>query len=115
MSLVKMLSGLNAFGISNIHGREFKLRSLWESNNNVTSRQNPTQRVFAHHRCQAMTPVSQCEGQSANWTKLWRARPKRVGRKIAIADDGFGARAAAREVDDGVPGSPQATPAGLSA
>ena len=27
-----MLSGLNAFGISNIHGGEFKVRSLWESN-----------------------------------------------------------------------------------
>jgi hypothetical protein len=32
LSLVKMLSGLNTFGISNIHGGEFKVRSLWESN-----------------------------------------------------------------------------------
>jgi hypothetical protein len=32
LSLVKMLSGLNAFGISNIHGGEFKVRSLWKSN-----------------------------------------------------------------------------------
>ena len=32
LSLVKMLSGLNAFGISNIHGGEFKVCSLWESN-----------------------------------------------------------------------------------
>jgi hypothetical protein len=32
LSFVKMLSGLNAFGISNIHGGEFKVRSLWESN-----------------------------------------------------------------------------------
>ena len=31
-----------------------------------------------------------------------------MGRKIAIADDGFGARAAAKEADDGVPGSPRA-------
>jgi len=36
------------------------------------------------------------------------SRPKRVGRKIAIADDGVGARAAAQEADDGVPGSPRA-------
>jgi len=42
------------------------------------------------------------------WTKRWRARPKRVGRKIAIAGDGFGARAAAKEADDGVPGSQRA-------
>jgi hypothetical protein len=35
-------------------------------------------------------------------------RPKRVGRKLAIAGEGFGARAAAQEADDGVPGSPRA-------
>src|SRR5882762_796002 len=54
------------------------------------------------------SPVSQCAGQSANWTKLWRARPTRVGRKIAIAGDGFGARAAAKEAGGGVPGSQRA-------
>jgi len=32
LSFVKMLSALTAFGISNIHGGEFKVRSLWESN-----------------------------------------------------------------------------------
>jgi len=32
LSFVKMLSGLNAFGIINTHGGEFKVRSLWESN-----------------------------------------------------------------------------------
>src|SRR5262249_13820277 len=37
-----------------------------------------------------------------------RARPKRVGRKIAIAGDGFDARAATKEADDGVPGSQRA-------
>jgi len=39
---------------------------------------------------------------------LGESDPNEVGRKIAIAGDGFGARAAAKEVDDGVPGSPPA-------
>ncbi len=47
-------------------------------------------------------------GRSANWIKPWRARPKRVGRKIATACDGFGARAAAQEADGGVTGSRRA-------
>src|ERR1700730_12014530 len=31
----------------------------------------------------------QCAGQSANWTKLWRAKPREVDRKIANAGDGL--------------------------
>jgi hypothetical protein len=39
LSFVKMLSGLNAFGISNIHGGDFKVRFVvGKQCNNVTYR-----------------------------------------------------------------------------
>ena len=46
-----MLSGLNAFGISNIHGGEFKVRSLWESNVTMLRIARIRRKeFFAHHR-----------------------------------------------------------------
>ncbi len=59
----------------------------------------PSDDGLGFHNAQGGAPIGPNSGESD---------PNEVGRKIAIAGDGFGARAAAKEVDDGVPGSPRA-------
>src|SRR6266481_7894288 len=59
----------------------------------------PSDDGLGFHKAQGRAPIGPNSGEPD---------PNEVGRKIAIASDGFGARAAAKEVDDGVPGSQRA-------